>query len=432
MLGLPDFEVSAAGEYGGELEVVVQTIEGTAGCARCGVPAVAHGRRPHWVRDIPSAGRPVVIVWHKRIWRCDEPLCATRTWSEQHPAIRAKAALTERARKWACRRVGRDGETIDAIRRELGVGWSTVMRADIEYGRPLVEDPDRCDGVSGLGMDETALLAANATHHTSYVTGFVDLDSGRLLDVVEDRCAASVSGWLKSMHTDWRDRIEVLAIDPHAGYRAGLLTGFADRTERGLPAPRVVVDHFHAIKLANAAIDDVRRRVQQHTLGHRGRKGDPLYGIRRVLLRGAERLTDRAWQRLIDGLDAGDHDQQVARAWIGKEQLRKMYAATDADQARRRLSDFYTQVADAQVPELTRLATTISRWQNEVLTYFDTGRASNRRAEAANLLIKKIRRLGFGFRNFDNYRLRLLLHCGVTWQTPQTVRIRSRRPRMVA
>ncbi len=74
--------------------------------------------------------------------------------------------------------------------------------------------------------------------------------------------------------------------------------------------------------------------------------------------------------------------------------------------------------ADSGVPELRRLATTIESWRDEFLAYFTTGGISNGPTEAMNLLIKKIKRVGHGFRNFENYRLRLLLHCGVDWQTP--------------
>lgn len=49
-----------------------------------------------------------------------------------------------------------------------------------------------------------------------------------------------------------------------------------------------------------------------------------------------------------------------------------------------------------------------------------------------NLLIEKVKRVGHGFRNFSNYRLRLLLYCGITWQTHRTARLRSRSPRLVA
>ncbi len=64
-----------------------------------------------------------------------------------------------------------------------------------------------------------------------------------------------------------------------------------------------------------------------------------------------------------------------------------------------------------------------------MLAYFTTGGASNGPTEAVNLLIKRIKRVGFGFRNFANYRLRLLLHCGVAWRYASTTRIRGRKPR---
>ena len=93
---------------------------------------------------------------------------------------------------------------------------------------------------------------------------------------------------------------------------------------------------------------------------------------------------------------------------------------------------FYTVCADSSIPELHRLARTITAWQNQLLAYFTTGRASNGPTEAVNLLIKRIKRVGFGFRNFDNYRLRLLLHCGTTWHAHRTTRIRGRSPRLVS
>lgn len=192
-----------------------------------------------------------------------------------------------------------------------------------------------------------------------------------------------------------------------------------------------MLDHFHAVGLANKAIDDVRRRTQNDTLGHRGRTGDPLYGIRRLLLVGQERLGERGRDRMMAALAVGDPDGEVAAAYLAKELLREVFAAVDVAHARRLLIVFFQWCADAEVPELNRLATTISAWRDEVLAYHTTG-LSNGPTEAVNLLIEKGRRIGHGFRNFDNYRLRLLLRCGVTWQTRPAARIRGRKPRLVA
>ncbi|MDP8930140.1 MAG: transposase, partial [Actinomycetota bacterium] len=78
-----------------------------------------------------------------------------------------------------------------------------------------------------------------------------------------------------------------------------------------------------------------------------------------------------------------------------------------------------------------RLAGTVRHWRHRVLAYHH-GRVSNARSEAMNLLAKKIKRIGFGFRNFNHYRMRLLLHCGVVWNTAPTAKIRGRAPSLVA
>jgi len=84
------------------------------------------------------------------------------------------------------------------------------------------------------------------------------------------------------------------------------------------------------------------------------------------------------------------------------------------------------------VAELSRLARTVRAWQAEILAFHATGGCSNGPTEAVNLLIKKVKRVGHGFRKFDNYRLRLLLRCGVRWQTHRTARLRGRSPHLVA
>jgi Transposase len=72
------------------------------------------------------------------------------------------------------------------------------------------------------------------------------------------------------------------------------------------------------------------------------------------------------------------------------------------------------------------LARTVRAWEAEILAFHATDGCSKGPTEAINLLIKQVKRVGHGFRNFANYRLRLLLHCGVRWQTHHTARLRSR------
>ncbi len=92
---------------------------------------------------------------------------------------------------------GRQGRPpVAAVARDLGVGWQTVMRAVRDHGGPLVDDPQRLAGVAALGLDETSFLKATRVAPTRWVTGLVDLQRGRLLDLVADRTRAAVDGWL--------------------------------------------------------------------------------------------------------------------------------------------------------------------------------------------------------------------------------------------
>ena len=422
VLGLEGFRLVAVDEHDGELELAVETTDDMVGCPGCGAVAWAHGRRPVRVRDLPVGGRPTTLIWIKRLWRCRYPRCQTRTWSETSREIAPRASLTTRAARLACQRVGRDGESVAVVAWDFGVGWGTVMRAVSEHGTPLIDDPTRLAGVAALGVDETAYLAATATHPTEFATGLVDLTRttgpARLLDVVPGRSGAVLSSWLRERDAGWRDGVAMAALDPFRGYATALRTH--------LPRAVRVLDAFHVVKLGFDAVDQVRRRVQQDSFGHRGRAGDPLYGIRRVLRRGHDHHSDRSWTRLLAGLDLGDPNGEVAATWIAAQELRLLYRHTDPARAAQAFTQWLTFCADSEVPELHRLARTLDSWRDELLARFTAGAVSNGPTEAINLLIKKIKRVGHGFRNFTNYRLRLLLHCGTTWHAPGTTMLRGR------
>jgi transposase len=424
LLDLDGFEIVSAQLAGGEWQLAVQTTATVVGCTGCGVRAEVHGRRTVRVRDLPIGGRPVVLVWRKRIWRCRELACGVRTWTERVAAVRPRAVLTERAGAEAARRVGKDAHAVAAVARDLGVGWATIMRAVGDHGSPLVDDPARLQGVATLGLDETSFLKATRLAPTRWVTGLVDLEGGRLLEVVADRTRAAVDRWLGARPRGWLAQVGVVALDPWRGYASALAASLGHAI--------VVVDHFHAVRLANTAVDQVRRRTQQATLGHRGRTHDPLYRIRKLLLIATEQLTQRGRARLRAGLAAGDPTGEVAAAWQGKELLRAVYRAGGLPAARAALDRFYRWSDGVGVAELSRLARTVRAWEAEILAWHATGGCSNGPTEAINLLIKKVKRVGHGFRNFANYRLRLLLHCGVRWQTHRTARLRGRSPRLVA
>ena len=422
LLGIPGLQVVAVWEFADERHVYVQTRDGQrVFCRACGARAESKGRHATSVRDLPSAGKATRLVWVKRIWRCHG--CGV-SWRERLAEIPPRAVLTERARAEAARQVGQANRSVAAVARDFGVGWDTVMRAVADTAATMFADQQvftvQTRPCRALGVDEKVMNRAAPRRRRTYVTVIVDLARRRTLDVVPGRSKAVLAAWLAAQTASWRAGVAIVSLDPYAGYRAALVDPHV-----GLANAQLVVDRFHAEKLANTAIDDARRRVQNETTGHRGRAGDPLYGIRRILLTASERLTPHGRARLDAALAAGDPFDEVGCAWVAKELTRAVFTAPDIFHARLELQRLFEWAADVDVTEVTRLATTLDRWRHELLAYHRTGRTTSGPVEAINGEHEAVDRVARGFRNFDNYRTRMLLKTAVTWHTPTTPRLRG-------
>ena len=312
--------------------------------------------------------------------------------------------MTRRAGLWATRQVGEQGRAISAVAGEISVGWHAVQSALEVYGTPLIDDPERTAGVSMIGVDETGFLKAKPQVSTRFVSAVVDITRPRVLDLFEGRHAPQLDRWLTDQPAAWKAGIEVTVCDLHEPFRRALGKHFGDAV--------TVADPFHVVGVATRALDKVRRRVQNETLGHRGRTADPLYRARKLLTKAAERLDEHGTAKLRGLLAAGDPDGHVHAAWRAKECLRDLYTlAADPDVAAAWLDGIIEDCATDTPPELRSMGGTLKRWREQILNWHITG-ASNGPTEALNLLIKKIKRVGHGFRNFNNYRLRVLLYTG--------------------
>ena len=421
LLGLDGFRVLDVSEGPDELVITIETTVDVVGCGRCGTRAESQDRKAIDIRDLACFGRPARLRWIKRRWRCPEVDCDAKTWTEHSAHVDAQVVLTRRAGAEACRQVGEEARAVSVVAAELGVCWWTVMNAVIEHGTPLVDDPDRIGAVRQLGIDETTYLSATPSHPTVYATSLVDLEARVVIDLVEGNTAADLRRWTAKASRRWLDGIEVVATDLAESFRAGL--------SPHLDHARRVADPFHVVRAGNRCLDKVRRRVQNETLGHRGRKDDPLYRIRKLLLAGQERLDDRGSSRLLLGLRLGDPRDEVLGAWLAKESVRDVYLTEDPAVAATLLDKAIAGCAVDEVEEIRSLGTTLESWRAEILAHHESG-ASNGPTEGLNLCVKRVKRCGHGFKRFEHYRLRVLLHAGgVSWPSrPRPPRIRTRSP----
>ncbi len=249
---------------------------------------------------VQPALTPVRLRWRKRRWACPNPECAVASFIEQDPTIGPqRALLTSRAARWVTVQVGRRGRSVDEVAAELGCDWHTVNNEVRRWGEALLEaDGDRVEAVEAVGVDETLFWRKGRWRTKQWCTSVVDVGGHQLIDIVAGRTANSAEAWFRSQPAEWLDGIRWAVLDMSGPYRKAY--------DRVLPNALQVADPLHVIRLANQRLDEVRRRVQNETLGHRGRKADPLYRIRSLLTAAHERISDRGRTRLRGLLDAGD------------------------------------------------------------------------------------------------------------------------------
>jgi transposase len=435
LLGLRGLAVERVALTAGGVKIV-ELVTNDPDAARCPGCREVSTSAKEWVltrpKDLPCGGMAVAMRWRKRRWRCRTQDCPQQTFTERVGQVPSRMRTTTRLREGLARAVA-DGRDQAEVAAAHGVSWPTVQRALVDYAQRELAEPEP---TTVLGMDETrfgrprwlpegrgAQGPIRWRRSEPWETGFVDLVGNQaLLGQVDGRTSAAVRTWLLGRSAKFRDAIDVVVIDPHAGYAAAV--------RAALPNARIAVDHFHLIMLANRAVTAVRQRITRDLLGRRGRAIDPAWANRRLLLRGRERLSQRALARMWNGCLDHDPTGAILTAWIAKEELRALCATAarggHRDQINQRLWAFYRWCADADIPELTTLAETIETWWPAIEVFLTTG-LTNARTEGTNRLIKQVKRAACGFRNRDNYRRRVRLHC-----TRQTRRFPARNPTVPA
>jgi transposase len=387
-----------------------QVLEPDDWCHQCGARGVPRDTVLRQLAHVPLGWRPTILAVRVRRYRCME--CG-HVWRQDTTAAAApRAKLSRHAVLWALKSVVMDRLSIARVAANLGASWHTVNDAVLAAGRQLlIDDPGRLDGVRVLGVDE------HCWRHTRrgprFVTVIIDLTPvrdgvgpARLLDMVEGRSKAVFKTWLEAQSAEFRDGIEVVAMD---GF-----TGFKTAAAEEIPDAVAVMDPFHVVALAGDALDRCRQRVQQQNRGHRGRTGDPLYGARRVLRTGDDLLTDRQQQRLT-AVFADDQHVQVQATWGIYQRIVAAYRHPNRAAAKAELRAVINAVSKgvpAPLTELITLGRTLNRRAADVLAYFDRPGTSNGPTEAINGRLEHLRGTALGFRNLTNYITRSLLDTG--------------------
>ena len=180
---------------------------------------------------------------------------------------------------------------------------------------------------------------------------------------------------------------------------------FIQTIAKQVPKADIVHDRFHVSKYLNESVDKVRRQEHKELLAD----GDEtLKGTRQLWLYNPQHFSQEQRDE-FSGLK--DQQLKVARAWAMKELFSKFWEYHEEGWARRFFKDWFGWVSRSQLKPMADVAHLLKRHLENLLTYL-RHHITNAVTEGLNSKIQSIKSAARGFRNFQNYRIRILFFCG--------------------
>jgi transposase len=395
LLGLPGMKVTRfAIEQQGEEEYLHLFCEhqyDVAICPRCGkAMAGGYDHKDRCVRHLDIWGMRTLVHFPQRRFDCEvcgKPFTETLQW------IDPKRRQTRTYEEHIYQRAQKTPRKHVAL--QEGLNESTVLDIFKKWAKEATRQPRR-RGVRVLGMDEISLRK----RHKQYALVLSDLERRAVIDVLPNRQKDTLEKWLDDLTEEERRAIKVVSIDMWKPYRQAVC--------KKLPHAEIVADRFHVMKQLNHQLDLLRRALQK-------KAADALYqvlkGNRWLLLRNRSELKPEEEAKLRVILDTSD---ELRNIYLLKEEFRTICdKINDKARAERFLQAWMWKAMATGSRYLIRFVKTLRNWWHEFLNYFDD-RVTQGFVEGINRAIRGIINRAFGFRNFDNFRLQVLVECGDT------------------
>jgi len=422
MLDLEDVKVISHRLHSG-IGIILQTEskKSYSTCPNCGTKShKLHQNHRHIIKDLPFGENPVFLEINRRQFKC--AVCK-KPFSENLDFVRKKRTYTKRLAHKTIQEVlendihsvaSKGVVTTEEIERMLKDASETLSNF-----KPL--------NLKRLGLDEIALIKGKG----NYCAVLIDLDTSQLIAILNGRTQEIIKKTLTEWGSEVLEQIEEVSIDLWQGYKT-LVTELmpnaqvvSQRGLGGLPHERLanpfgVADRFHVMAQINKELD-AQRKKEKRSVEELIKKASSaeeklkyeqiLSGLKNSkypLLKNEENLSEEQLQKLIQVQNVSPILKAMHEL---KEKIRKIFNQTN---------DWYTGVfklgmwlskAKKYFPKSNN---TIIRWFDEIIAYFDN-RTTSGAVEGINNKLKLIKRSSYGFRNFENFRVRCLLNWHLTY-----------------
>jgi transposase len=398
LLGLPEAKVEDMTIVDGVgLFFVIRSTRQEAECPRCGKRSRhLHTNNGYDIEDLPWNEQPVVLRVNRRQFWCEG---CEKVFSEELAFVSKRRLYTQRLANQIVSQVLES--SIRRVAARTGMSEEQIETMVQDAGEAyLVETPA---GLKYLGIDEIAVVKGQG----KYYGVLVNLETHQPITLLPSRTQEA----LRQVFSEWGAEV----LEGIEGVSIDLWKPYQSLVKEMMPKATVVADRFHVIKLINEELDNQRKAEKRAAKEitnqvERERILEVLTGSKYALLKNKEDLNERQKEKLIE---INKVCPKLSAMYRLKEEFRDIFKSpVNWAEGTLRLLDW---MADSST-YFKRSCGTIKRWFDEVTSYFEL-RITNGVVEGINNKFKLIKRLGYGFRNFDNFKLRGLLPWVFSFET---------------
>ena len=360
-------------------------------CPNCQkISSEIHEKHKRVKRDLSVFGKRSYLEYEHRRFECDK--CG-KPFTEIIEGIPPSGRYTKRYENYIYAHYKES--SISHISRQEMLGYKAAAGIFYRQAEAQVTASKR-QIVKRLGIDEISLKK----RHQQFVIVLSDLDKNCVIDVIEERHKEKLDAWFDGLSDEQKAAIEEVSMDMWNPYRLSV--------QAKLPDADIVADRFHVMQNLNRAVTTTRRQIQRQAPTE---VKEQLKGSRWVLVKNQAALSEKEGDLLqrIYQLSPELRDLHLL-----KEAFRDIFESDQQrDDAIWALAEWCDSALDSGHSRLDAFVRTLENWADQVLNYFNF-RTTQGFVEGMNNKLKLIMRRGYGYRNFNNFALRILAECGST------------------
>lgn len=398
LINLPGIKVISHRQYEGVgIILQIESIKTESICPRCRIKSHRlHQNHRYIIKDLPLGEQQVFLEINKRQFKCDK---CNKPFSENLDFVDRRRKYTKRLANKTIQEV-LDSD-IHTIARKGNVTTEEIER--------MLKDASKKSfsikplSLKRLGIDEIALVKGKG----HYCAVLVDLDKSQLLAILPGRTQEIIKELFDSWGTEVLEQIEEVSIDLWRGYK--------NLVNELMPNAQVVADRFHVMTQINKELDMARKREKRN--------------IDSEIKKAKSQLDKKKHETVLEGLKKSKYALLKNESNLNEEQKAKLNQVKEVSPTLKIMHELKEKIriifdktndwleglfklgiwlskAEKHFPASQK---TIIRWIDEIISYFDN-RTTSGVVEGINNKLKLIKRSGYGFRNFDNFRIRCLLN----------------------